>query len=101
MNDIDLYREYVRDRQKLYGAKRLKVEKRVRKRHFFTKKHRIEELVKQAKDQGLNKRQAERHVRLCLDEETHVYGSFVFLILQALISWLIRRILNNYFNDED
>jgi hypothetical protein len=101
MNDMDLYREYVRDRQKIYGAKRVKKEKRVRKQHFFSKKKRIQELTIQAKEMGLNRKQAEVHINLCLGEETHVYGSFVFIILQALISWLIRRILNNYFNDED
>ena len=101
MNDAELYREYVRDRQQTYGAKRVRREKKVRKKHFFNKKRRIQELAVQAKEMGLNRKQAERHINLCLNEETHVYGSFVFVILQALITWLIKRMLNNYFNDED
>ena len=100
MKDVDLYREYVRNRKSTYGARRMRKEKRVRKQHFFSKKQRIEELVKQAKADGLTRRQSERQVRMSMETaDGHVYGGFVLLIIQALISWLIKRMIDNYFNE--
>ena len=100
---MELYREYVRDRKRVYGARRVKKEKGVRKRHFHEKKARIQALAIEAKEMGLTRWQAERHIEkgILETDQIHIYGSFVIFIIQALITWLIRRMLDNYFNDKD
>ena len=99
---MKLYREYVEDRKRIYGARRVKKERKVRKEHFLDKKKKIESLAIEAKEMGLTRWQAERHIEKGIHEsEQHIYGSFVFFIIQAIITWLIKRMLNNYFNDDE
>jgi len=104
MNDMELYKEYIKDRKRAYGARRVKKEKKVRKKHFLSHKQKIQGLAIEAKEMGLTKWQAERHIEKGIydnNQVIHIYGSFVFFIIQALIQWLIKRILNNYFDDKD
>jgi hypothetical protein len=41
---------------------------------------------------------AEAHLE---DKAVRMYGSFGFILFQALISWVIRRILDSYFGSKD
>lgn len=98
MNDIELYKDFIRERKESYGSKRVKQEKSIRKKEFFRKKNRIEQLIKDAKEKGLNREETEKYIDKNLSSDLHIYGSFVFIVVEVIISWLIKRLLDRYFD---
>lgn len=97
MNDKQLYQDFVHERQQVYGSKRVKQEKQVRKKHFFSKKKKIESLIQEAKSQGMSRDEAIKYVDSNLSSGEHIYGSLTFLIIEAIISWLIKKLMDRYF----
>ena len=94
-----LYKEFVQERLIKYGAKRVKKEKTVRKRHFFRKKERIQSLIIEAKKLKKDRKETEAYVRHHINnDDDHIYGSFTIMIIEAIVSFLIKRLLNRYFS---
>jgi hypothetical protein len=64
-------------------------------------KQRIEKVATLSKEDlssFTDRHQAEAHLE---DKAVQMYGSFGFLLFNALISWVIRRILDSWFGTKD
>lgn len=91
------YLEYLRDRKKEVNAETFKQEKSIRKAEFPRKRQRIKQLITEAKEKGLSKEEARVYVNKAIYDEPATFSPFYFIVIRAIISWLVKRFLDKHY----
>jgi len=96
-----LYDEFVSERVKAVGSVKSVKEAKVRKKEFRKNHTRVNELILQAKNEGVKKEDVEKYVLERLDDPKQVVGidPITIFLIRVIVEWLIKRLLWKFYDN--